>query len=128
MTENRAKGTTFAVVLLTEVALKREVTDQCMSLGKLPTYPFPNLTLTLAFGKRLGLARGTWVVSHKFLLLPTISFVIPRSSLNRGSLNPKVALYIVIMFLVLTCLKMPVSTSWKKVKAYFHAAICRPDK
>ena len=41
--------------------------------GKLPTYPFPNLTFTLlALSKMLGLGRGKWAVSQKHTLMLNI--------------------------------------------------------
>ena len=43
--------------------------SMCVS-GKLPTYPSPNLTLTLlTLGKMLGLGRGRRAVSHKHTLI-----------------------------------------------------------
>ena len=41
--------------------------------GKLPTYPSPNLTLTLlASNKMLGLGRGRWAVSQKKYIFPFV--------------------------------------------------------
>ena len=60
-------GHLFAIAIIHQVSAAGREDDAIQFSGKVPTYPSPNLTLTLilSLGKMLGLGRGRWSVSQK---------------------------------------------------------------